>query len=437
MKLTHVILISILYTSIPQHIHALKKAVINKPIADLIGQPITTIRPHEAPHDAYNNIALCGGQINSSYACPRLHQLLYNDIVEVIKDTNDEVCISISQAYYLIPSSSTPSSSAKAKFIQSSVEGADKQTHYWTLKKNITFLDDLNVCNIPTHHLPDPITFSDSMHTALTQNNIITLIEPYYDPILRITFSVGTRFMQVPLSSKKRSSYVYAFAINHETHKEQQIKIPLSKCVIGDNIKTPMSRINDYVALLKKWTHTKTGCIPYTWGGTSFAHTTSGNFKEITRKTNNGDYSLYDYEKNNHCPKNGFDCSGVIARATQICGIPYFCKNTTTIPHGLISLKSDQIIAAGDLILIKGHVMVVSDIKKNLLIEARSYSHGYGKLQEIELKKVFEGIETYQDLMNAYNNKVVIKRKDKQGKVRDTFTNLQLFSMISAFKSAS
>ena len=78
--------------------------------------------------------------------------------------------------------------------------------------------------------------------------------------------------------------------------------------------------------------------------------------------------------------------------------------------------------------------MVVSDTDKNLLIEARSYSHGYGKLHEIPIGKVFEGIETYKDLTDAYFGKKVIKRKDKQGKIRDTFTNLQLFSMASVLK---
>ena len=78
--------------------------------------------------------------------------------------------------------------------------------------------------------------------------------------------------------------------------------------------------------------------------------------------------------------------------------------------------------------------MIVSDITKNLLIEARSYGHGYGKLHEISIDQVFEGIETYKDLCDAYYEKKVVKRKDKDGKIRDTFSNLQLFSMMSVWK---
>ncbi len=81
-----------------------QKAVINVPIADLLGQSITTMRPNESPHTAYHAIAFCGGQINSTYACPRLHQLLYNDIIDVIKTTDDEAQIRIAHAFYVAPS---------------------------------------------------------------------------------------------------------------------------------------------------------------------------------------------------------------------------------------------------------------------------------------------------------------------------------------------
>jgi cell wall-associated NlpC family hydrolase len=415
-----------------------QKAIINVPIADLLGQPIATTRPNDLPQTAYNTIALCGGQTNSPYSCPRLHQILYNDIVDVVKTTDDEAYIRITHAYYVIPSSPTPSSFATlSPRLQSAGKASkDKQAQYWTLKKNITLLDDLTAHNIPINHLPEPITFSDKDNLGLHHNEVVTLTEPHHDATLRITFSAGTRFVRVPSTSKqkKRGSNLHVFAIDYKKMKEHQIKIPRSKCIIADHTKTSYERITDYVNLLKKWCHNKQGCIPYTWGGTSFAHTTRGNFKEVTRRTHNSDYSFYEYEKDISSPKSGFDCSGVIARATQICGIPYFCKNTATIPHCLAPLKTEQTLSCGDLILIRGHVMVVSDIAKNLLIEARSYGHGYGKLHEISIGKVFEGIETYKDLADAYFGKSVIKRKDKQGKVRDTFTNLQLFSMTSVWK---
>ncbi len=394
--------------------HTAQKAVISVPIADLIGNPMGTIWPHENISNAYAHIPTCGAQINSSFACPRLHQLLYNDIVELIKTHNDEVYIRTSHAFY-ITSSPTP------------------QTDYWTLKKNITLLDDITHANITLNHIPEPIAFTDKDNTALNCIHSATLQEPHYCATLKTTFSAGTRFTVTPPTTKKQNSSVTVYAIDYTTMQEHQIKIPHKKCIITDQTKNNNECITNYVNLLKQWACTKNGFIPYVWGGTSFTHTASGSFKEIVQTTNNSDYSFYHYEKNNFSPKSGFDCSGVILRATQICGIPYFCKNTTTISQCLKPLEQEHILQEGDLILIKGHVMVVSDIKQNLLIEARSYAHGYGKLHEISLSEVFEGIKTYKDLCTRYYDKKPIQRKDKFGNIRDTFAHLQLLSMTSVW----
>lgn len=394
-----------------------QKGVINIPITDLIGHQITTLIPNAPAKESYGAIAFCGTNTNSALACPRLHQLLYNDIVNIIKIVDDEALIHIPQAYYLIPSTSQP------------------QTHYWTLKNNITLLDDLTKNLINTCHIPDPINFSDKHNPDMNNPNIVTLTEPHYDSTLQSTFSAGTRFVKTNSPHKKKASTISVYAINYAQMKEHIIKIPYNKCILDNNTKTPQKRITDYVGLLQKWVHQKQGCIPYTWGGTSFARTVHGNFKEITKTGHNGDYTFFEYEKNTFSPKSGFDCSGLILRAAQICGIPYFCKNTTTIAQCLTLLTTEEQLQPGDLILIKGHVMVVADITKNTLIEARSYGHGYGKLHEIPIKHVFEGVETYQDLCDIYYEKKIIKRKDKEGKVRDSFSNLQLFPMMSAWKN--
>lgn len=390
-----------------------QKAVINVPIADLIGQQITTLIPDIPAQQSYANLPVCTGEIKSSIACPRLHQLLYNDLVEVLKIVGNEAYIRTTHGYYLIPSSQQP------------------QNTYWTLKKNITFFDDLAAHNISTAHIPPAIDFSDSNSFDCT--DIIILTEPHYDSVMRMTFSAGTRFIKISTPRKKRATKIEVFAIDYEKMKLHKIKIPLDKCVINDCTKTQNERISDFVTLLKKWSHIKHGHIPYVWGGTSFIKPVTTNFKEVTKTGHNGDYSFYEYEKDTQSPKNGFDCSGIILRATQICGIPYFCKNTTTIAQCLAPVKREEQLSAGDLILIKGHVMIVSDVKNNLLIEARSYGHGYGKIHEIPLNQVFDGIETYKDLCDTYYEKKVIKRKDKNGKIRDTFGNVQLFSMMSVF----
>jgi len=415
MKLIQATILYSMWFALPYHIIAQQKAVINVPVADLVGQQMTTLIPDTSAQKLYAQIPICTGEIKSSIACPRLHQLLYNDIVDVLKIVDDEACIRISHGYYLIPSSQQP------------------QTAYWVFKKNLTLFDDIIAQDIPITAIPPTIDFSDENHTALNCTTIVTLLEPHYDPTLPIIFSAGTRFVKTSSARKKRASTIEVFAINYEKMKLHTIKIPYHKCITADCTKTNEERITDFINLLKKWSHCKQGCIPYVWGGTSFIKPVHTNFKEVTKTGHNGDYSFYEYEKDTQSPKNGFDCSGVILRAAQIVGIPYFCKNTTTITQCLKLLAAEQPLREGDLILIKGHVMVVSDLTKNLLIEARSYGHGYGKLHEIPIGQVFEEIETYKDLCDAYYEKKVVKRKDKNGKVRDTFSNLQLFSMMSVW----
>ena len=415
MKIVRII---ILYTAwcffSSYNLHAQQKAIICVPIADLLGQQITTLIPDIPAEQLYASIPICAGEIKSSIACPRLHQLLYNDTVDVLKIVGDEAFIRIYHSYYLIPSQESCST-------------------YWTLKKNLIFLNDIEAKSISIESIPPIIDFSDKNHTALHCINVITLTEPHYDSTLHMTFSAGTRFIKTSSFCKKRASNFEVFAINYEKMKLHTMKIPCFKCIITNNTKTNRELITDFITLLKKWSHQKKGSIPYVWGGTSFIKPMQTHFREITKTGHNGDYSFYEYEKDTQSPKNGFDCSGVVLRAAQIAGIPYFCKNTTTIAQCLKPLEPEQSLQEGDLILIKGHVMIVSDISKNLLIEARSYGHGYGKLHEIPIGLVFEEVETYQDLCTIYFEKKAIKRKDNEGKIRDTFGNLQLFSMMSVW----
>jgi cell wall-associated NlpC family hydrolase len=397
--------------------NAHQQAVICVPVADLVGQSIKSIYPNLSTDNAYNALPMCPGQKNAGYACPRLHQLLYNDVVTIIKQTDDETCIQTSHAFYITPTSSTP------------------QSIYWTATKNIRTFDDLaRNKHINLDYIPQPIQFNDPDNTALLDDLVETLIIPHYDPVTRLTFSAGTRFVRTPKQKNLRAKKINVFAIDYQKNKMMRIAIPAHKLINQSLLKTPENQIHQYVHLIKEWAHQKQGFIPYVWGGNSFTTTIHTPFKEVTKKNNTHEYSWYEFDADSTTPKNGFDCSGLIARATQICGIPYFCKNTTTIANYLQPLQPDDTLMNGDLILIKGHVMVVSDIANNLLIEARGYTHGYGKLHEVPLKKVFDGIKTYQQLCDAFFNKKALKRKDSNGKIRDSFNDWKILKIMSVYK---
>ena len=160
------------------------------------------------------------------------------------------------------------------------------------------------------------------------------------------------------------------------------------------------------------------GTIAYVWGGCSLTEPYSGDqFEEINvpSSLDNKQAIGYQYIGSTAQPKTGFDCSGLILRAAQIAGMPYYYKNSTTIATHLKPIDHFSDIKDGDLIWIPWHIMAIGDLKRNIIIEARHYNDGYGKLHAIKLNKLFKDINTFADLFNAIAQKKTLYRLDKIG----------------------
>ena len=84
----------------------------------------------------------------------------------------------------------------------------------------------------------------------------------------------------------------------------------------------------------------------------------------------------------------------------------------------------------GDIIWIRGHVMIVGSLKDNTLIEARGYNHGYGKVQEIPLHTVFKYIKTFAQLFVHQQNKLPFFRMNSRGKVVQTIHELKILRLF-------
>jgi len=78
--------------------------------------------------------------------------------------------------------------------------------------------------------------------------------------------------------------------------------------------------------------------------------------------------------------------------------------------------------------------MIISDLKKHTLIEARSYQSGFGRVHEIPLHKQFKGIKTYNDLVHAFYHNKPLKRIDKNGKVVETVKTFKILRLSSAWE---
>ncbi len=102
-------------------------------------------------------------------------------------------------------------------------------------------------------------------------------------------------------------------------------------------------------------------------------------------------------------------------RMAKIAGIDFAWKTTTAIRHGQRALMQDDMLQDGDLIWIQGHVMIVSNMQENELIEARGYASGYGCVHRIKLSDMFEDVNSYDDLLERYHTHASLSLKNKQG----------------------
>jgi len=369
------------------------QAVTIVPVADLVGSALTNVRDYTA-------LPLCGGKPKAFSTCKRLHQLLFNETVEVTLELNGQVEVTLPHLFF-VPNNNT----------------SLKMSTYWTLKKNI-----LPLTSTPFKALvPEPIFYEKPQ---AQQQNTITLIAPYSSSACGCTFSAGTRFIATATDPENKT--ITVSLIHPKTHTPMQMTLPYDHCLVP--VTTREQQRKNFVKLVRLWSH-RDNAIPYVWGGCSYVFTAPHfAFKEITAGANQSYYAI---EQELSSPKTGLDCAGLVARAAQAAGLPYFFKNTTTLATYLKPLTNAEHVQDGDLIWIPGHVMIVGNREKNTLIEARDYSSGWGKIQERPLKEIFKNILTYDDLESCYQQHKPLQRIDKTGNTTNTYNTFKLLALNS------
>lgn len=389
-------------------------AVVAVPVADLIGQPIRSIIQAPSSPLAYGAIPICG--INpSSPLCPRLHQALFNEIVEIISEQDNQVQVAISNLFFITQADKSP------------------HTTYWGLKKDFIPLPTLKTKGIDLSTIPTPLSFTRAKHA--TQEAIITLTQSWAEPESGRIFSAGTRFVVCPSENTRDTFGVYLLDPANATISLGTI--PRASCLLENSAKTSKAAIKDFVHIVRSFAHLDTGFIPYVWGGCSVATLVpfDEHFSQEALSSGKIADSCFSYPVFAQCPvKTGLDCTGLVARAAQIAGIPYFLKNSTTVATYLDPIKTHERLAEGDIIWIPGHVMVVSSLAKNMLVEARHYAQGYGKVHEIALAQVFKDMRTYHDLAAAFHQKKAIQRLDINGAITKTYKEWKLLSLASIWE---
>lgn len=306
--------------------------------------------------------------------CHRSHQALFNEIFTILEERGSFVKIACNKIKY-----------------NDSIKQNDNS--FWTQKNNLKPIKILKTHVLKT--IPHPVYGHEPT---------IVLVYPWKH------FSVGTRFKH-----QKEHDTVREYAISYADFEQNNIRydyIP-KKIALKETQLNAKEMRHLFITTIENLIHgisiyNPDNIIPYVWGGNSFV-TPYLEFEKIEQ-----DGVWHRLGKND--PYTGYDCSGLVMRMAQIAGLNFPWKTTVVIEKKQKPLKDTDTLECGDLIWMPGHVMIISNIEKNELIEARGYKSGHGYVHKAKLNQIFENIQTYNDLLTSYYNAKKIRLKNKEGK---------------------
>ncbi len=360
-------------------------AFCRTPVADLFGN-IPTLTAIGQPWDEENLATIY----------PRVSQLIFNEQVTVKDKRGKYSLVSIFHWFY------TPRDSNHII------------TDYWVETESLTHLSKKE-----QPYIPSPISFKTE---HLYDSSVVTLQYPYV--IDGVTYSAGTRFKRADRKIKDDTISVKIY------NKKTPTAIPES-FLQHKKLTTSQEKRDLFLTLVKEWTSSSESFFPYVLGGASITHAHPNNemfTSQIIKVQEIEKFFFYRPLHNESLPQ-GIDCSHLITRAAHIAQIPLFARNTTTFLKTSPSIPKNYTLQNGDFLVWKGHCCIVADVEKNLVIEARGYASGYGKVQQLPLSKIFKNVKTYKELLKKYYKKEKLYRIDKHRNIIqeiDTFLIVQL-----------
>jgi len=359
-----------------QNVRAL--AAIKDPVVDLFLKPFLSITPIPASTSS---------SIKTSF-CPRVHQGLFNEVVHINQIVDE-------------------------KFVQISYDnviyGFDIQTgkplsSFWTTTDHLIFFKDLKPEQLDVFPTDDPQTRST-----------VILTKPFRG------FSLGTRFT---LIAERSTDYGPQFLVKYLDPKTLSITnmdIPSTNARIYEPLSKEESRrlFVHMIHTIIDDAHSKQGVIPYVWGGSS--HCTV--YPETFRLDPQAGW-IRPHDQN---PYSGFDCSELVYRIAQTCNIPYVWKNSKIAQNKLRVISEAEAILPGYLIIADGHVMIIMDVEKNIIGEARGYDSGFGEVHCANLSTTFLNIATFDQLRAAIRQLRPLPLRKKDGSQGSTLVNANIY----------
>lgn len=380
-------------------------AVVKVPVTDVSGKEL--VLSENTPYYAYYN-AFPYSPDKGTDSCCRVHQLKFNELVKVHTCTDTEVECELANICCIGRN-----------------ETAIKT--FWALKEDFLFLDSI----APSEQLHIPSSYKIGQNPAISNHNVLTLTQPWLDKETGRIYSAGTRFVRDSLQDTM--DYYSISMISNDGKSSCLKRVPRSVALIKYPT-DPSQAVDLFVSILKTWTQQTDGVLPYVFGGCS--HTGKRSTKSFSLISGSENVTFWQRKPVPLGALSGVDCSNLVLCVAQICGIPYFYKNTTTLTAYMKPLKKGKAVKKGDLIWFPGHVMIISDLDENKLIEASGYGAGYGDVHEITVDKVFKDIHNFSELTTAYNKEQSLELLNVQGKAVRSIPPIKLFPLKKLWKHA-
>lgn len=345
-------------------------AVVKVPVADML-MNVASYYTSAVPRALYKSLPLsCEPK---GFPCVRVHQMLFNELFFDATCLNAECTGKIPNAIYGY----------------NAIKNQPINT-YCSLTTSMIFLDELARKNL-IKYIPAPCEMSKFF------SKILVLVLPWKDAATGMQFSAGTRFVRA-MKHDRENLYAVRY-INFDTMKPVSAFIPKDRCVIVQDQSAQQKR-TAMISMIRSWiNHAAPRIIPYVLGGSSYLAGVENTKPYLKEQSILGQKAAVYKRKETHKPCWGLDCSELIWRAAQIVGIRYPWKSSLMVERFLKPLGAKQQVEVGDVIWVPGHVMLVSDVVHNKLIESVGYKSGFGKVHEIALKDRIQNCDSYAKLV--------------------------------------
>ncbi len=371
--------------------------VIAVPVADAVGNPLHSLDPMVPVEDLYRQLPFSPDVRGT---CHRIHQLLYNEVGTVLKQEGDELLVEFPHFFWQLGN-------------------GERCRSVWVCAQNVLWLKDLQ----DYRSIPEPISLT--MDPAYQSYQVLTLVVPWQDKETGIRYSAGTRFVRASMLDNEQGYGIYMR--DGETYKIRTALVERDYALVEYPVDAQQAR-HLFVEILRRWASSAPKKIPYVWGGCSYCDTYA--VGDVVRM-DQGRGTCWECP-GAQVPHCGFDCSGLVLRAAQIVGLPYYLKNTTTLGLYLQDLLDNDPLQEGDLILMPGHVVIVGDVERNELIEAAGYGAGFGAVHIISLAERIAPIKDYAHLRAVLKDTTsVLRYKNSQGTLGREIPFLRLLKLIS------